>query len=94
VNCLLGPNELNAYNGGSLNKLHRESQILIVDDNMFNLTSLQTMIRMKFELTPSVCSEGSLSLKFIEERIKLAQPSQPPIQIIFMDCHMPLMDGF
>lgn len=51
--------------------VNKNTQILIVDDNMFNLTSLQTMIRMKFNINSTVCSSGEFALDFIEQRIKL-----------------------
>lgn len=54
-----------AYMGGPLSSMNTKSQILIVDDNMFNLTSLQTMIRMKFNINSTVCSSGEISLQFI-----------------------------
>lgn len=86
--------------GGNLNSQNKNSQILIVDDNMFNLTSLQTMIRMKFNINSTVCSSGQISLEFIEQRINLLlsnrkveeeekEVEMAPIQIIFMDCNMP-----
>jgi hypothetical protein len=35
-----------------------EAEILIVDDDMFGLTTLQTMIKITFELSSLTCSNG------------------------------------
>ena len=61
---------MKAYFGGALDAVDQVTEVLIVDDNMFNLTSLQTIIFIKFGLNSSICSSGKLALQFIDERIK------------------------
>ena len=46
-----------------------EPQILICDDNMFNLTTLQTMISVKFHLDTIICSSGQQALDVIQSRV-------------------------
>ena len=44
-------------------------QILIVDDNMFNLQTLQTMIKLKFKQPSIIASQGEIALEFVNKRI-------------------------
>ena len=46
-------------------------QIMIVDDNMFNLQTLQTMIKLKFKQASIIASSGEIALEFVNKRIKL-----------------------
>ena len=66
-------------------------QILIVDDNIFNLQTLQTMIKLKFKQPSVIASSGEIALEFVNKRIK---ENKPPFKLVFMDCSMPIMDGF
>lgn len=67
-------------------------EILIVDDNIFNLSTLQTMIKMKFGLESTTVCSGQLAIKSVIDQPKAED--EPPFKIIFMDCNMPQMDGF
>jgi hypothetical protein len=40
-------------------------EILIVDDNIFNLSTLQTMIKMKFGLESTTVCSGQLAIKSV-----------------------------
>jgi CheY-like chemotaxis protein len=44
-------------------------QILIVDDNIFNLTTLQTMIKIKFKIESLIASSGEAALDHLKQRI-------------------------
>jgi CheY-like chemotaxis protein len=91
-------------NKTSLNKISSSQDkvdILIVDDNVFNLQTLKTMIKVKFGIESITLHNGHHALKLIEQEIEKASHSspsneelEPPFKIIFMDCNMPEMDGF
>ena len=80
------PNLLdNSPQASNLSKI----EILIVDDNIFNLSTLQTMIKMKFGLESITVCSGQLALKSVQQQIALKVDDEPPFKIIFMDCNMP-----
>ena len=70
---------------------NENAQILIVDDNIFNLNSLQQMIFIKFTIESKIFSSGKMAIEHIEQKIN---QKKMHIKIIFMDCSMPDMDGF
>jgi CheY-like chemotaxis protein len=64
---------------------------------MFNLTTLQTMISVKFHLETIICSSGQQACDLVNERLKkieLYNLIEKPFKLIFMDCEMPQMNGF
>ena len=63
--------DLKSYKGEELGDLDKLAPILIIDDNVVNLTSLQTMIGYRFGLAASICSSGYLALRFLKEKINL-----------------------
>jgi CheY-like chemotaxis protein len=63
-------------------------QILIVDDNDFNSFTLKELINMSFKLESDTSLNGKEALERVRER-KCCQ-----YKLIFMDCMMPIMDGF
>ena len=73
------------------------SQILIVDDDIFNICALQ-MILSKLGHTCDAAYNGEQAIRKVLQRHSetlredLAKPRQ--YKVIFMDCNMPLMDGF
>eukprot|EP00347_Sterkiella_histriomuscorum_P015708 403355989 len=76
-------------------------QILIVDDNVFNIITLQTILEMQFKQRVEKATNGLEGINKVKERQmqNLAQPCICGLQnqnfkIIFMDCNMPIMDGF
>ena len=68
TNQLLGSKSLEFYKDNNERSKNRkfelaknepdEAEILIVDDDMFGLTTLQTMIKITFELSSLTCSNG------------------------------------
>ena len=71
--------------------------VLIVDDNMFNLITLETMIELQFQIKVDKATNGLEAVNKVKERFKLTSMNgntQPFYSLIFMDCNMPIMDGF
>lgn len=59
-------------------------KVLVVDDIKMNQIIIQQMLR-KFEIEPEIASNGV-------EGLELASSSE--YDVVFMDCRMPVMDGF
>ena len=80
----------------------KNSPILVVDDDVFNIMTLKMMIKQKFKLEPEVASNGLEALTCFKKRLEstTARASCPSeckrgyFQLIFMDLNMPVMDGF
>eukprot|EP00347_Sterkiella_histriomuscorum_P012331 403369004 len=76
-------------------------QILIVDDNVFNIITLQTILEMQFKQRVEKATNGLEGIEKVKERQRQNQASpclcgqqNENFKIIFMDCNMPIMDGF
>lgn len=71
-------------------------KILIVDDEIFNLATLQTLIKIRFKLASETVSNGEEAIERVRQRIRLEDGASesPQYRVIFMDCRMPMMDGF
>lgn len=63
--------------------------VLVVDDNSFNIVALETILK-KFSLNPDSAFHGLEAL----EKIKENQSDDTCYHIVFLDCDMPVMDGF
>ena len=71
--------------------------ILIVDDNIFNIITLETMIELQFQIKVDKATNGLEAVNKVKERRQLMNVcgnTQPFYSLIFMDCNMPIMDGF
>jgi len=69
-------------------------KILIVDDDCFNIMALERMLKF-LDLKCDCVYEGADAIKKVLERQN--NPCSPfceEYKIIFMDCSMPIMDGF
>jgi CheY-like chemotaxis protein len=58
---------------------------------------MQTMIKIKFKIETVAVDGGQLSIDQLEKKIVAGMQSKGNInrlKIIFMDCSMPVMDGF
>eukprot|EP00347_Sterkiella_histriomuscorum_P016084 403354549 len=101
---------------------NQQSQILIIDDNIFNIITLQAIIEMQFKLKVDKATNGLEGIDKIMQRYEqekkvnqtrrkysINQQNSHNFQdfqnishekfynsykIIFMDCNMPIMDGF
>ena len=65
-------------------------QILVVDDEPFNIKAIEFLMKKKFDL--SVCSVFS-GMEAIEEVKKRHCLDGPNFTLIFMDLNMPVMTG-
>jgi PleD family two-component response regulator len=76
-------------------------EILVVDDNIFNIMTLQTIIECSLKMQTDKALNGK---EAVQKVMKMAEEndSEPckcsrkrtNYKIIFMDCNMPIMDGF
>ena len=74
-----------------------------MDDNIFNIVALQTVLEYELKLSSERALNGLEALTKVQER-ELAIHSEPCVcgspngnsnyRVIFMDCNMPIMDGF
>eukprot|EP01016_Furgasonia_blochmanni_P022955 TRINITY_DN2490_c0_g1_i2.p1 TRINITY_DN2490_c0_g1~~TRINITY_DN2490_c0_g1_i2.p1 ORF type:complete len:344 (-),score=65.50 TRINITY_DN2490_c0_g1_i2:147-1178(-) len=75
---------------------HKCIDVLIVDDNDFNIESLKRVLS-KFKITFESCYNGLECLKRVQEKHQErngCQSCTKPYRLILMDCEMPVMDGF
>ena len=107
------------------------NQVLIVDDDMFNLEILKNLLSIKYAVQSRQACSGKIAIDMIMEKISemkrkkrmhqkrlrskerqrplsnerqivdrryvedgVQQKLPMPFKIIFMDCNMPIMDGF
>ena len=75
--------------------------MLIVDDNIFNIITLETILDMQFKIKVDKAMNGADSLEKVrcrqnENRIDCCtcEKNNHNYKLIFMDCNMPIMDGF
>ncbi len=66
------------------------SQILIVDDNTFNVYSLKLLIEETFKLSCDSAFSGKEAIKIIKKRVQLGIGVH---RLILTDINMPEMDG-
>ena len=86
VNALQGIAPATIKMAQSENELpsYQGKKVLVVEDNKINQKVIVAKLA-KFNIVPEVAENGQLALD------KLAQTSY---DLIFMDCHMPVMDGY
>ena len=68
-----------------------KGKILVVDDNEFNIYSLQIMLESK-GIESDFANNGLTSIQMVEEMHKSNKGYE--YKLVLMDCNMPLMDGF
>eukprot|EP00347_Sterkiella_histriomuscorum_P013444 403364686 len=70
-----------------------EAQILIVDDNMFNLIPLELILKNLSNLKVIKAYNGLEAVNIFRER-QQKKCCNKKIKLIFMDLNMPIMDGY
>ena len=55
-----------SYQGENLENHDKLAPILIIDSNLENMVSLQTLIGLRFHLNASMCSSGYLALRYFK----------------------------
>jgi two-component system, sensor histidine kinase len=75
--------------------------VLVVDDNIFNVVTLQTILEFTHSLRSDKATNGKEAVDLVRRRLEMDQrnPCICPLRrsnykLIFMDCNMPIMDGF
>lgn len=69
-------------------------RVLCVDDIIFNLTPILSMIRMHYGLEPEIAVNGSVAVDMYKASLeKECQCVDRSYKLIFMDVQMPVMDG-
>ena len=66
-----------------------------MDDNIFNLVTLESMIDLSFKMKVDKAHNGQQALQKVVHRLN--SPSKcakhKAYKVVFMDCNMPVMDG-
>ncbi len=62
---------------------------MIVDDNIFNIFTLDSLLK-KFGIKSESASDGGDAI----QKVMAKQKKGDNYDLIFMDCLMPIMDGF
>jgi len=70
-----------------------DEQILIVDDNSFNLIPLELILETNFGLKCDQATNGLIAYEKVKENLKKKCCNQN-YKLILMDLNMPVMDGF
>ena len=69
---------------------------MIVDDVPFNIVALKMILEFTFGLTKSIyskkASNGQEAIEMVKSNIELN--GRCTFKLIFMDCQMPVMDGY
>lgn len=67
-------------------------QILIVDDNAFNVQTLQILMKIKYNIECAYSMDGQSAIRLVKSFLQ--GNTGLPFKLILMDCHMNDMDGF
>lgn len=71
----------------------KKGTILIVDDEPFNILALQSMLK-NYEFEIESVFNGKEAVDKVTERYKYGSEDDSKYELIFMDCQMPIMDGY
>ena len=68
--------------------------VLIVDDDMFNVSALETLLQSLQIMTVSAFNGKIAIEKYIRRENNGCGPNCRPFSLILMDCNMPVVDGY
>ena len=91
-NLLSEPRSVSAHSLSAV----KVPQILVVDDDVFNISTM-SMVLQKCGYTCDTAFNGKQAIQKITERQSQDQVSSTKskqYKLVFMDCNMPIMDGF
>lgn len=73
-----------------------KGRIMIVDDMIFNITAVKLILESTFHINTSEVCEQALNGQIAIELVKqdLIRTGSCSFDVIFMDCQMPLVDGY
>lgn len=78
---------------GSKRNCGHKNKILVVDDNVFNIMTLQCILTAGYKLESDKALNGEEAVEAVNDR-RLCPHCEGNYDLIFMDCNMPVMDGF
>jgi signal transduction histidine kinase/CheY-like chemotaxis protein len=70
------------------------AKILIVDDDCFNVLALQNILKLRGSRSEAAYNGQAAIENVLQRNASRCCARCEPYQIIFMDCNMPIMDGF
>ena len=70
-----------------------KATVLIVEDNHFNVNPIRMILRCNYEIEIDVAKDGATSVSMVQKNLK-KKCCDIRYQMILMDLHMPVMDGF
>ena len=70
------------------------SAVMIADDDMFNIAALESILHSIHISTVSAFNGKIAVDKFLQRESTKCGPHCRPFSLIFMDCNMPLVDGY
>ena len=68
--------------------------VLIADDDMFNIAALESILHSKNLMTESAFNGKIAVEKYLQRENNKCGQYCKPFSIVFMDCNMPVMDGY
>ena len=76
----------------------RSLKILIVDDEQYNIDALKIILKYHCNVdSDSICDtafDGKQALEAVQKNVDQYQGLFCEYELIFMDCNMPIMDGY
>jgi CheY-like chemotaxis protein len=70
----------------------RELNILLVDDQILNLEILELVLQSKYKVSLQKASNGKIACEMVVNQD--GEGVHGGFDVIFMDCNMPIMDGY